>query len=64
MSDLPIMTVREFRAKFSRLTHPVRVIRAKNTKVLGVYYPVTDSTGVRYAADQPNSERPERTGEG
>ena len=66
-SRLPVLSVREFRATFSRLQEPVEVIRARGpVRVLGTYYPepqVTDSTPVRYPAKQPNSVQPERSGE-
>jgi len=61
------MGVRDFRANFSKLDHPVHVIRARNPiEILGTYYPeerVTDSTPVRYPAKQPNNAQPERSGE-
>lgn len=77
-TELPIMTVREFRARFSRLDHPVRVIRSRRSsggevEILGTWTPerrtasVVGSTAVRYAGDargriQPHTDGPERSG--
>lgn len=62
---MEILTVRDFRARFSTLTEPVQVIRARGkVEILGTWYPasVTDSTGVRYPDDGLASTPPERSG--
>jgi hypothetical protein len=61
-TEPPLMTVRDFRARFSTLTEPVRVIRSRGeVRILGTWTPerVATSTGVRYPA---NGETPERSG--
>ena len=67
--ELPLLTVREFRASFSKLHKPVRVIRSRGkVEILGVWTPtrrtdeVADSTGVRYPAEKSDSDSPERSG--
>jgi hypothetical protein len=63
---LPLLSVRQFRATFSKLEEPVQVARLQSpVQILGTYYPesVADSTPVRYPAKQPNSAHPERSGE-
>ena len=67
--ELPLLTVREFRAQFSKLTHPVRVIRSRGkVEILGLWTPtkrnseVADSTSVRYPPEKSNSSEPERSG--
>ena len=63
-----MMIVRDFRANFQRLTEPVQVLRSRgDVRILGTWYPdvgVTDSTAVRYAAEQIDTETPERSGKG
>ena len=62
-NELPILTVREFRAQFSKLDHPVRVIRSRGSsfgevEILGLWMPtkrtaeVADRTPVRYPPDK------------
>jgi len=61
---MDILTVRDFRARFSTLTEPVQVIRARGkVEILGTWYPesVTDSTPVRYP-DDAKASPPERSG--
>ena len=64
-----LMTVREFRAVFSRLRRPVKVIRSRGkVEILGTWIPEDHtqggaaSTPVRYPPDEPHIESPERTG--
>jgi hypothetical protein len=63
-----MMIVRDFRANFQNLAEPVQVLRSRgDVRILGTWYPeerVTNSTAVRYAADQIDSETPERSGTG
>lgn len=68
-NEIPLMTVREFRARFSRLTQPVRVIRSRGkVEILGLWTPtkrtsdVAGRTGVRYADEQSDKGSPERSG--
>lgn len=63
------MTVRDFRANFSKLTEPVRVLRSRSSaggdvEFLGTWTPSTDRTPVRYPAEQPDIAHPERSGKG
>lgn len=64
---MPLLTVRDFRARFSTLTEPVQVIRARgNVEILGTWTPtkrVTDRTGVRYPDEKADNEHPERSGD-
>ena len=65
MSDLPLLTVRDFRARFSTLTEPVQVIRARGkVEILGTWTPmnVTNRTVVRYPDEQVDTNDPERSG--
>lgn len=58
------MTVREFRATFSSLDHPVTVLKARGdaqgpARILGIYYP--ERTPVRYPHGQSDSDKAERS---
>jgi uncharacterized protein (DUF3084 family) len=60
-----ILTVRDFRANFQKLTEPVQVLRSRGTvEILGTWIPDTTRTPVRYPAEQPDIAHPERSGEG
>lgn len=64
---MPLLTVRDFRARFSKLTEPVQVIRARgNVEILGTWTPakrVADRTPVRYPDEQADTVEPERSGD-
>jgi hypothetical protein len=62
--DIPVVTVREFRATFSRLDQPVAVFKARGdvdgpARILGIYYP--ERTPVRYPHGQSDSDGAERS---